>query len=244
MKRVLLLKAGEAANPVRLAVGDYERWFQLATAGEAKLEVLRVSQRERPPRSLNGYDAVIITGSPASVVSPADWMVRAAEFLKKAGDSGLPVLGVCFGHQLLGFTYGSRVILNPKGREIGSVQVELTERGRVDPLFKGIAPSFWIHTTHEDIVETLPSGARHLAFNQQTQIQALALGHNVRGVQFHPEMQPEMMAALVKSRTAILEREGMRRGQAPAQWTRQLLAGVLPIRAGRRILLNFLHNFV
>jgi len=243
MKRVLLLKAGEVANPVRLAVGDYERWFQLATAGETKLEILRVSQRERPPSSVKAYDAVIMTGSPASVVSPAEWMLRAADFLKKAVDSGLPVLGVCFGHQLLGFAYGSRVILNPQGREIGSVQVELTPQGRIDPLFRGIPRIFWIQTTHEDIVEALPIGAADLAFNQQTPIQAMALGHNVRGVQFHPEMDPEMMTALVKSRTAILETEARCRGQAPGQRTRQLLAGIRPARAGRRILLNFLRNF-
>src|SRR5262249_36808951 len=129
MKRVLLLKAGEAANAVRLPLGDYERWFHVAIAGEAKLKLLRLSQGGKPPRSLNGYDAVIMTGSPASVVSPSAWMLRAAEFLKRAGDSGIPVLGVCFGHQLLGFAYGSNVILNPQGREIGSVQVELTAQG-------------------------------------------------------------------------------------------------------------------
>ena len=243
MKRVLLLKAGDAANPVRLAVGDYERWFQLATAGATRLEVRRVSQRERPPCSLKGYDAVIMTGSPASVVKPAEWMLRAAELLKKAGDAGLPVLGVCFGHQLLGFAYGSRVILNPNGREIGSVQVELTPQGRIDPLFRGLPRIFWIQTTHEDIVEALPIGACVLAFNQQTRIQALALGHNVRGVQFHPEMDAEMMTVLVKSRAAILETEARRCGQAPGQWTRRLLAGIRPARAGRRILLNFLRNF-
>ena len=235
MKKVLLLKAGEAANAVRLSVGDYERWFQLALAAEAKLEVLRVSQGAKPPRSLQGYDALIMTGSPLSVTSPTDWMIRSAEFLKKAGDRGLPVLGVCFGHQLLGFAYGSKVILNPEGREIGSIQVKLTPEGRTDPLFATLPQVFWIQTTHEDIVSSLPSGARHLALNHQTPIQSFGIGRNVRGVQFHPEMEPEMISALVRARAQILEREGLR--------TRELLSGIRRTRAGRRILLNFLRNF-
>ena len=87
-----MLKAGEAANPVRLWVGDYERWFQRALGGEARLEVLRVSQGANPPRTLDGYDALMMTGSPLSVASPTDWMIRSTELLKKAGDRGLPGL--------------------------------------------------------------------------------------------------------------------------------------------------------
>jgi GMP synthase (glutamine-hydrolysing) len=243
LKKVLLLKAGEAANPVRLRVGDYERWFQRALGGEAKLEVLRVSQGANPPRTLDGYDALMMTGSPLSVASPTDWMIRSAEFLKKAGDRRLPVLGVCFGHQLLGFAYGSQVILNPQGREIGSIQVELTPEGRTDPLFANLPNVFWVQTTHEDIVSTLPNGARHLALNQQTTFQSFGIGSNVRGVQFHPEMEPEMMTALVRARAQILEREASRRGRAEGEWIRELVSGIRPTRAGKRILLNFLRNF-
>jgi GMP synthase (glutamine-hydrolysing) len=155
--------------------------------------------------------------------------------LKKAGDRGLPVLGVCFGHQLLGFAYGSKVILNPEGREIGSIQVELTAEGRTDPLFANLPQVFWIQTTHEDIVSSLPNGARHLALNPQTPIQSFGMRRNIRGVQFHPEMEPEMISALVRARAQILEREG--------KSTRELLSGIRRTRAGRRILLNFLRNF-
>jgi GMP synthase (glutamine-hydrolysing) len=243
LKKVLLLKAGEAANPVRLWVGDYERWFQRVLCGEAKLEVLRVSQGAKPPRTLDGYDALMMTGSPSSVTSPTDWMIRSAELLKKAGDRGLPVLGVCFGHQLLGFAYGSQVILNPQGREIGSIQVELTPEGRTDPLFANLPDVFWVQTTHEDVVSSLPNGARHLALNQQTTIQSFGIGRNVRGVQFHPEMEPEVMTALVRARAQILEREACRRGRAEGEWIRELVSGIRPTRAGKRILLNFLRNF-
>jgi GMP synthase (glutamine-hydrolysing) len=224
-------------------VGDYERWFQLAISAEAKLEVLRVSQGAKTPRSLQGYDAVMMTGSPLSVTSPSDWMIRCADLLKKAGDRGLPVLGVCFGHQLLAFAYGSKVILHPLGREIGSIQVELTPEGRDDPLFARLPPTFWIQTTHEDLVTPLPAGSRHLALNHHTPIQSFGIGRNVRAVQFHPEMEPEMMSAIVRGRAEILEREASRRGRARGEWTRQLLSGIRPSRAGRRILLNFLRNF-
>src|SRR5207237_7705290 len=101
MKNVLIVKAGDAANAVRMTHGDYDRWFVNSLGPDAaKFEVVAAHLGARLPDAAD-YDAVIITGSPQSVTDPSEWMRRAAAWARDAGERGTPVLGVCFGHQLL-----------------------------------------------------------------------------------------------------------------------------------------------
>jgi len=244
MKNVLLLKAGETAASVRLAVGDYERWF-LETVGldGYRFDIVPAYQGAKLPDDPRAYDAVMMTGSPLSVTQLQPWMQRAGEYMADAAERGVPVLGVCFGHQLLAHTYGGRVVRNPLGREMGTVEVALTEAGRADALFEGLPERFAVQTTHEDIVEPLPGAARVLAGNANTAAQAVAFRRNVRGVQFHPEAQPEAMRAMIHARAERLEEEAVARGQPRGECVNRLLAGLAPSPAGRRILMNFLERF-
>jgi GMP synthase (glutamine-hydrolysing) len=244
MKNVLLLKAGEAAASVRLSVGDYDRWF-LQTVGLSgyRFDIIAVHQGAKPPEDTTGYDAVMMTGSPASVTQLDPWMERASEFMVNAAERGTPVLGVCFGHQLLAHAYGGRVVRSPLGREIGTVEVELTAEGRTDPLFRGMAPRLAVQTTHEDMVLEPPQGTVVLASNQHSAIQALAFRPCSRGVQFHPEVQADAMRALIQARAEKLEAEATARGHAPGERVPRLLAGIAPTPSGRQILVNFLEHF-
>ena len=244
MKNVLLLKAGDAAHSVRLSVGDYEHWFVGSLgSGGCQFDILHVHRGAKLPESAAGYDAVMMTGSPLSVTRPEPWMERAAEFMVGAAAHGVPVLGVCFGHQLLAYAHGARVVRNHQGREIGTVEVALSEAGREDPLFHGLPERFTVQATHEDIVEQPPAGTTVLAGNANTAVQALAFGPLIRGVQFHPEVQPEAMRALILARAEKLEVEATARGHAPGERMTRLLAGLAPSPAGRRILENFVERF-
>ncbi|QRN99870.1 glutamine amidotransferase [Archangium violaceum] len=244
MKNVLLLKAGDAAHSVRLGVGDYEHWFVESLApGGCRFDILHVHRGARLPDSATGYDAVMMTGSPASVTQPEPWMERAAEFMLGAAAHGVPVLGVCFGHQLLAYAHGARVVRNHHGREIGTVEVSLSEEGREDPLFDGLPERFTVQATHEDIVEEAPTGATVLAGNMNTAVQALAFGPLIRGVQFHPEVHPAAMRALILARAEKLEVEATARGHGRGERVPRLLAGLAPSPAGQRILRNFVERF-
>ncbi len=244
MKNVLLLKAGEAAASVRLSVGDYDRWF-LQTIGLSgyRFDIVAAHQGAKLPTSVAGYDAVMMTGSPLSVTRLEPWMERAAELMVGAEAQGTPVLGVCFGHQLLAYAYGGRVVRNPLGREIGTVEVQLTASGQADALFHGLPERIAVQATHEDIVPEPPAGAMVLAGNANTAVQALAFRPNARGVQFHPEVQPDAMRALIQARAERLETEALSRGHPPGERVPRLLAGLAPTPAGRQILVNFLERF-
>ncbi len=244
VKNVLLLKAGDAAASVRVSIGDYDRWF-LQTIGLSgyRFDVVPVHKGAPLPTRADGYDAVMMTGSPLSVTALAPWMERAADFMVEAGERGTPVLGVCFGQQLLAHAYGGRVSRNPQGRETGSVQVTLTEAGRQDALFHGLPERFTVQATHEDIVSRVPEGAQVLAGNANTAAQALAFRPKVRGVQFHPEAGVDTLRAVIEARREGLDQAAVARGATPGEHVRQLLAGLTPSPSGRQILLNFLERF-
>jgi GMP synthase (glutamine-hydrolysing) len=115
------------------------------------------------------------------------------------------VLGICFGHQLLGQALGGRVDRNPFGREMGSVPVELVES---EPLLGSDAGPFLANTTHVDSVVELPPGARVLARTEREPHAALRFAARVYGVQFHPEIDGEVMRHYLEARRDKLDAEG------------------------------------
>lgn len=181
-KRVLLLKPGVTSS--KAVLGDYEAWF--ARASGAQMHPVELHAGERAPGA-GAFDAVIMTGSPLTVTQPVAWMERAADYLLEVAAQGTPVLGVCFGHQLLAWRAGAKVVRNPKGRELGTVSVELTPSGLGSPLFADFPQRFEVQATHEDMVVAGP-GLAVLATNAHCEVQAFALGPRTFGVQFHPEM--------------------------------------------------------
>lgn len=194
-KRVLLLKPGVTSS--RAVLGDYERWFARA-CGEVSLQPVELHAGELPP-PVEGFDAVIMSGSPLSVLEPTGWMERAADFLVEAAERGRPVLGVCFGHQLLAWRHGARIGKNPVGRELGTVSIELTEEGRRSPLFQGFPERFEVQATHDDLVLEGAAALGVLASNPTCGVQAFSVGPKTFGVQFHPEMDATSIRSCIDS---------------------------------------------
>src|SRR5256885_1971370 len=130
------------------------------------------------------------------------------ERLLRLGAAGLPILGVCFGHQLLGRASGSSVVRNPKGREIGTVRVQLTPDGRKDPLFSWSQKGeIAVQAPHLDVVDSVPAGATLLASNEACATQAFRLSETVAAVQFHPEITAEIMRDLIGTRAAPIRHD-------------------------------------
>jgi GMP synthase (glutamine-hydrolysing) len=228
-RNVLLLKSGDVAPPLSLLAGDYDRWFAAAFGQEnVQLTVVQAHRNQRLP-AVRGYDAVIMTGSPLSITQPSPWMFRAAHHMLDAAERGVPVLGVCFGHQLLAKVLGGEVFKNPKGRETGTVQVDLTDAGQKDALFDGIPRA--------------PPKATILAGNANTDVQAAAFGPRIRGVQFHPELSAGGMHALIEARLASLDAEGVAAGETPGARIRRLGAALSPAPFARKVLTNFIEHF-
>jgi GMP synthase (glutamine-hydrolysing) len=197
---VLLLLLGEAPEPVRRVHGAFATWYERAFGEPLHVHHGRDGRRSPEPRDFAG---VIITGSSASLTAPEPWMDDACDLVRRAAEAGVAVLGVCFGHQLVGRAFGAAVVRNPRGWEIGTREVALTQAGARDPLFAGLGPTLHVNLTHEDHVEPDPALAV-LAENGHTPLQAIAVGDHVRGVQFHPEFSGPVMASYIDARRSIL----------------------------------------
>jgi hypothetical protein len=94
-----------------------------------------------------------------------DWSVSTASWLRAAIARDMPVLGICYGHQLLADALGGQVAYHPQGPEAGVVDVQLLPEAAQDPIFADLPPSFPAAVIHWQSVSTLPPGAVRLAAN-------------------------------------------------------------------------------
>ena len=132
---------------------------------------------------LREYDAAILSGS-YDMLSSARTQAKFAREIDAMKDHGGPALGVCFGHQLLGHAFGSRVVRAATPAK-GYRDAEVL---RHDPLFRGLPHSIGVYESHHEEVESLPTGFTHLARSSTAEI--CAMRHSrlpIYGVQFHPE---------------------------------------------------------
>jgi len=151
---------------------------------------------------------IIALGTPISVTDYRKHSYLVAEFdlLTRALRAGTPILGLCFGGQLLAHALGAKVQPN-KVKEIGIRTVRLTDEGSADPLFKGFETEFPVFQWHGDTWRN-PFGAEWLATSDDCKYQAFRQGTAV-GLQFHLEADPEEIPAWCDAYAGELQEEGI-----------------------------------
>ena len=169
--------------------------------------VVNVEQGDALPRR-EGFAGAIVTGSAAMVTDRHDWSERTADWLRDGLDAGLPVFGICYGHQLIAHALGGEVGDNPTGREMGTVPVDLHPEAAHDVLFATLPPRFAAQVTHLQTVLRPPADAAVLARSEQDNCQAFRWRDHAWGVQFHPEFSAGHMRGYVHARRDALHRDG------------------------------------
>ena len=226
---LLILVTGDPVPPTQERAGGFANLVREGLAGAWHGGFVEVDARgEQALPAASRFAGVIVTGSASSVTERAPWMLRVEEYLAGAVMADHPVLGICFGHQLLGQALGGVVERNPRGREMGTVALNIVED---DPLLdRSIEPAL-AHATHVDSVTVLPKQARVLATTELEPHAALRFGERAWGVQFHPEFDERVMGEYVSTRRELLTAEG----RDPAG----MLAGIRAAAAGRLVLRRF-----
>ena len=186
MKPLLIIKTGSAFARLQPEFGDFDDFVLNQIPGIDNVLVAAVFKRHWLP-AYDTISGVIITGSHAMVTDREDWSEFVAEWLRGIAANTLPVLGICYGHQLLAHAWGGDVGYHLHGKEIGTVGINLTDAGCQDSLLSCMPPSFIGHVTHAQTVLRLPDGATVLARNEHEPHQAFVINGNQWGVQFHPE---------------------------------------------------------
>jgi GMP synthase (glutamine-hydrolysing) len=195
-------------DPVPIMIerrGPFSRLIQerIGDAWKGSYAAVDVRTSDLPdPRSAAGF---ILTGSAAHVYTRDPWMLKTEAWLRDTVPSGIPVFGICFGHQILAQALGGEVIRNPRGREIGTRRIQRTVD---DIIFDGLPSSFDANITHLDTVGRLPAGAAVLARSPLDDCQVIRFSPTCYGVQFHPEVDADVMRGYVLSRREILLQEG------------------------------------
>ena len=205
--KVVILKTGSTYPGLKEQFGDFEEWFVRGLSPRFDITVLNTVAGELPGEPTD-WDGVVVTGSPAMVSDREPWSEDAAEWLARVVDKAVPLLGVCYGHQLLAHALGGEVGYHPGGRESGTHRVELLNSAADDPLFRGMPDSFNAQLTHKQTVLRLPQGAILLGRNEFEPHQAFRVGKCAWGVQFHPEFSDAIMRAYLGVQATDLEREG------------------------------------
>lgn len=180
MKRALVVEHDEDGPAEGVGARLVERGYEL--------EVFRVMEERDDPVSTTpfpdptDYDVVVVTGSPQSVLDEAiaSWLGREVEMVRTAHESDIPVLGLCFGGQVLSVALGGTVSRTDTP-EFGwqMIESDLPDVVPTGPWFE------W----HYDCF-TVPEGAVEVARNAVSP-QVFRIGRSV-GTQFHPEITPRL----------------------------------------------------
>jgi GMP synthase (glutamine-hydrolysing) len=208
MHDILIVKLGSAPEAVRARRGDFEHWFATGLGIDIERCLIvnpEAGQRLLEPTSCPG---VVLTGSDAMLTDNLDWSLRTQAWLDCALAHEVPVLGICYGHQLLAQTLGGKIGWSPKGEEIGTVTVDLAPEGRVDPLCADLPDRLTVQQSHSQSVLELPKDTRLLARNAHEAVQGFAWGSNAWGFQFHPEFDADISRAYIEDDREKLKIQG------------------------------------
>lgn len=227
-KPLLLLQMGEPPREIALQVGEQGDWFNTALAEcRCPLYIVR-PDRGAPFPAFADVSAVVISGSWTMVTDRLPWSERTGAWLREAFQVGVPMLGICYGHQLLADALGGTVGDNPKGLEMGLLPVTLAAEAKNDALLGSFPSQFAAYLTHQQSVLVPPVGARVLATSQFDDCQIIRYSDRVLSSQFHPEFTADTMLACIERNESTLKRLGrdidlMRQLREEPIWARRLL---------------------
>lgn len=197
MKPLMIIKIGSTFPQIAAKFGDFDDWTRRGLGlkpGDTRVVDAEAGDPLPPPDHCAG---VVVLGSHAMVTDGLPWSLRLERWIPTVVAHGVPVLGICYGHQLLASALGGRVDYHAGGIEIGTVTVHRKPAGDGDALFRGLPERFLAHAAHSQTVIALPDGAVHLAGNAFEPHHGFRIGERAWGVQFHPEYDAAIMAAYV-----------------------------------------------
>lgn len=194
-----ILATGITPDELLADYGSYADMFisLFGAAGQQfEFEVFDVRDGVFPDSSVQ-CDGWIITGSRHGVYENLPWMLRLQELIVEIRDSGRPMVGICFGHQIIAQALGGKVEKSDKGWGIGLQQYEL--QGEYD-FIPSSMESFAINAMHQDQVVEKPADAERVAYSDFCPNAGLLYHNQILTFQAHPEFSSDYERDLIRLR--------------------------------------------
>ena len=198
---IAILEAGRTNSDMSAEFHDYPDMFETLFADQPnstdfQFTIVAVIDGVFP-QSVDDYDGYLVTGSAYGVYDNAPFISRLMTFIQKIFAAGKPLVGICFGHQIVAHALGGHAAKFDDGWGIGTMPIKMV--GAVDWIPSDIEQLDLIHV-HQDQVMTLPLNAVRLAQSDFCKNAAFAIGKQVFAIQGHPEFTPAYTNALIDIR--------------------------------------------
>lgn len=185
--KIGILQTGRALADIAARHGDFDALFQQMLGGQGFEFACYPVLENVLPDGVQDCDGWLITGSRHSAYEDLPWIGRLEAFLRAAYAAEVPIVGICFGHQVLAQALGGKVEKFEGGWGVGPHSYH----------FDGIETPVIINAWHQDQVTHLPEGAAIVGRSEFCTHAALAYGNRAYSVQAHPEFHNGFMADLI-----------------------------------------------
>ena len=187
--KIGILQCGHIQEDVAAQHGDYSQLYQQMLAGyDFEFLTFFVVDMEMP-NSIHEADGWLITGSRYGAYDDHPFIGLLEDFIREAYAAAVPLVGICFGHQIIAQALGGKVIKIPTGWTLGHHEYEFDTIGK-------IALNAW----HQDQVVKLPPDAKSVARSETCEFAALVYDDRAYSVQAHPEFSNDFIASFVPAR--------------------------------------------
>jgi len=203
--RIGILQTGAVRGDLQREFGDYPTMFRALLANAAGEEPIEFRdydvQRGEYPATLDECDAYLITGSRESVYDDLPWLPRLEEFVRMLDADRHPLVGICFGHQLVAQALGGETRKADRGWGVG-VQSATVRSG--DPWMRPFKPTINLLASHQDQVVKLPPRAKLIAGSDFCPHAGFTIDEHIVTFQGHPEFAKGYSRALLDARRELL----------------------------------------
>ncbi len=187
--KIGILVTGHAIDEVKDELGEYAELFERLLAGHDFIFSRYMVVDGVYPTSVDEADGWLITGSKHGAYDDLPWIAWLEDFIRAIRDDGRPLVGVCFGHQIIAQALGGKVEKYHGGWAVGFQDYDFADGSHMR-----------LDAWHQDQVTQLPEGATVTVRNSFCKNAGLLIGDKIMTIQPHPEFTPRVLELLIAHR--------------------------------------------